>query len=116
MQATRRGHSIRSQCDALEELRTNGMPLIALSSSRRDAAGFGAALVAALRRMGYETVRQHGSHVRVTTQQGSEHHEVIPLHVPIRAKTLSSILKIVARNHGIRVEELRPAGHRRERR
>ena len=66
----------------------------------------GAALVAALRRMGYERVRQRGSHVRVTTQQGGEHHEVIPLHDPIRAKTLSSILKSVARHHGIGVEEL----------
>ncbi len=66
----------------------------------------GAALVAALRRMGYETVRQRGSHVRVTTQAGGEHHEVVPLHDPIRTKTLSSILKSVARHHGIGVEEL----------
>lgn len=66
----------------------------------------GAAPVAALRRIGYERVRQRGSHVRITTQQGGEHHEVIPLHDPIRAKTLSSILKSVARHHGISVEEL----------
>ena len=66
----------------------------------------GAALVVALRRTGYETVRQRGSHVRITTQQGGEHHEVIPLHDPIRAKTLSSILKSVARHHGIGVGEL----------
>ena len=70
----------------------------------RDVSGI--TLVAALRRMGYERVRQRGSHVRVTTQQGGEHHEVIPLHDPIRAKTLSSILKSVARHHGIGVEEL----------
>lgn len=66
----------------------------------------GATLVVALRRLGYEKVRQRGSHVRVTTQQGGEHHEVIPLHNPIRAKTLSSVLKSVARHHGIDVEEL----------
>ena len=66
----------------------------------------GTALVAALRRLGYQRVRQRGSHMRVTTQQGGEHHEVIPLHDPIRAKTLSSILKSVARHHGIGVEEL----------
>ena len=66
----------------------------------------GAALVAALRRMGYEKVRQRGSHVRVTTQAGGEHHEVVPLHNPIRARTLSSILKSIARHHGIGVEEL----------
>ena len=66
----------------------------------------GAALVVALRRLGYEKVRQRGSHVRVTTQEGGEHHEVIPLHNPIRAKTLSSVLKSVARHHDIDVEEL----------
>ena len=66
----------------------------------------GATLVAALRRLGYETVRQRGSHVRMTTQEGGEHHEVIPLHDPIRTKTLSSILKSVARHHGIGVREL----------
>ncbi len=66
----------------------------------------GGALVAALRRLGYERIRQRGSHVRITTQECGEHHEVIPLHNPIRAKTLSSILKSVARHHGIDVEEL----------
>ena len=66
----------------------------------------GAALIAALRRIGYEKVRQRGSHVRITTLTGGEHHEVIPLHDPIRAKTLSSILKSISRHHGIEVEEL----------
>ena len=51
-------------------------------------------------------MRQRGSHVRVTTRTGGEHHEVIPLHDPIKAKTLSSILKSIARHHGIGVEEL----------
>ena len=46
----------------------------------------GAALVTALRRLGYEKVRQCGSHVRITTQEGGEHHEVIPLHNPVRAR------------------------------
>ena len=66
----------------------------------------GAVLVAALRRLGYEKARQRGSHVRVTTREGGEHHEVIPLHNPIRARTLSSILKSIARHHGIGVQEL----------
>ncbi len=51
-------------------------------------------------------MRQRGSHVRVMTREGGEHHEVIPLHDPIRPKTLSSILKSVARHRGIGVEEL----------
>ena len=66
----------------------------------------GATLQAALRRLGYDTVRQRGSHVRITTQVKGEHHEVIPLHRPIRAKTLSSILKSVGRHHEMTVEEL----------
>ena len=66
----------------------------------------GTALLAALRRLGYERVRQRGSHVRITTQECGEHHEVIPLHDPIRTKTLSSILKSVARHHGMGVPEL----------
>ena len=66
----------------------------------------GARLQASLRGLGYETVRQRGSHVRITTQVNGEHHEVIPLHTPIRAKTLSSILKSVARHHEMTVEEL----------
>ena len=66
----------------------------------------GARLQALLRRLGYDAVRQRGSHVRITTQVNGEHHEVIPLHDPVRAKTLSSILKSVARHHGMTVEEL----------
>ena len=66
----------------------------------------GSALLASLRRLGYEAVRQRGSHVRVTTQINGEHHEVIPLHRPVRAKTLSSILKSIARHHDMTVEEL----------
>ena len=42
----------------------------------------------------------------MTTQVGGEHHEVIPDHNPIRVKTLSSILKSVARHHGMTVEGL----------
>ena len=66
----------------------------------------GAKLQASLQRLGYQAVRQRGSHVRMTTQEGGEHHEVIPLHNPIRAKTLSSILKSVAQHHDMSVEDL----------
>ena len=66
----------------------------------------GARLQAARRRLGYEKVCQRGSHVRMTTQVNGEHHEVIPLHNPIRVKTMSSILKSIARHQGMSVEEL----------
>lgn len=57
----------------------------------------GNTLLAALRRMGYEPVRQRGSHVRNTTHRCGEHHEVIPLHNPIRARTLSGFPKSIAK-------------------
>ena len=65
-----------------------------------------ATLQASLQRLGYEVVRQRGSHVRITTQVNGEHHEVIPQHNPIRVKTLSNILKSIARHHGMSIEEL----------
>ena len=37
-------------------------------------------LVKALHKLGYQVNRQRGSHVRVTTQQGGENHEVVPNH------------------------------------
>ena len=66
----------------------------------------GAALRASLRRLGYEAVRQRGSHVRITTRVNGEHHEVVPQHDPIKAKTLLSILKSVAQHHEMSVDEL----------
>ena len=66
----------------------------------------GPRLQAALRRLGYEAVRRRGSHVRLTTQVNGEHHEVIPLHNPIRAKTLSGILRSIALHHELSVEQL----------
>lgn len=66
----------------------------------------GADLQKALRRLGYEATRQRGSHVRITTQVNGEHHKVIPQHRPIKTKTLSSILKSIAKHHNLSVEEL----------
>ena len=66
----------------------------------------GIQLEKALREFGYTATRQKGSHMRVTTQQGGEHHEVIPDHNPIKVGTLSSILKSIAAHHKITIEEL----------
>jgi len=66
----------------------------------------GSELVKALRKLGYQVTRQKGSHIRVTTQQDGEHHEVVPNHNPIRPGTLSSILKSIAGHHRVTVEEL----------
>jgi predicted RNA binding protein YcfA (HicA-like mRNA interferase family) len=67
---------------------------------------YGADLVKALRAYGYETSRQKGSHVRVTTQINGTHHEVIPAHKPIKPGTLSSILKSVAQHHQMTTAQL----------
>ena len=66
----------------------------------------GRQLARALGVLGYAVTRQRGSHLRVTTQCGGEHHEVIPAHDPIKTGTLSGILKSVAAHHGMAVDEL----------
>ena len=63
-------------------------------------------LAKALRVLGYEITRQKGSHLRITTQVGGEHHEVIPAHRPIKPGTLASILKSVAAHHRMTTQEL----------
>jgi len=66
----------------------------------------GAELAKALRKLGYVITRQTGSHLRVTTQEGGEHHVVIPNHSPIKIGTLRSILRNVAAHHRMAVSEL----------
>ena len=44
------------------------------------------------RTFGYEFTRQVGSHRRVTTLVGGQHHLTIPQHDPIRVGTLRTIL------------------------
>ncbi|MGH7654695.1 MAG: type II toxin-antitoxin system HicA family toxin [Gemmatimonadaceae bacterium] len=53
-------------------------------------------LARALRRYGYAVTRETGSHMRLTTQQGGEHHVTIPDHVSLRVGTLAGILVDVA--------------------
>ena len=53
-------------------------------------------LVLALGRLGYEVTRQTGSHLRLTTARGGEHHLTIPNHKPLKVGTLSAILNDVA--------------------
>jgi predicted RNA binding protein YcfA (HicA-like mRNA interferase family) len=53
----------------------------------------GPQLVKALKKLGYERVRQEGSHIRLSTQQNSEHHVTVPNHAPIRVGTFSCISK-----------------------
>jgi predicted RNA binding protein YcfA (HicA-like mRNA interferase family) len=63
-------------------------------------------LVRALRVLGYERIRQYGSHIRLTTQLDGEFHVTVPEHHPIKIGTFRSILKLVAAHHNLTVEEL----------
>ena len=57
----------------------------------------GASLASLLRSYGYETTRQTGSHLRLTsTFKGHEHHISIPRHKALKVGTLSSIVSDVA--------------------
>ena len=67
----------------------------------------GSDLVAALKVLGYQTVRQAGSHLRFTTQLNGIHHVTVPAHRPIKTGTLlGGILKPVAAHQKISVDEL----------
>ncbi len=70
----------------------------------RDISGRG--LAKGLSRFGYAATRQTGSHIRLTTTEGGEHHETIPDHAALRVGTLSSILNDVFEHHGMTREEL----------
>ena len=66
----------------------------------------GAELARALRHLGYETQRQTGSHIQMTTQRSGEHHVSIPNHRPLKVSLLHGVLKDVAEHHGLTVEAL----------
>jgi predicted RNA binding protein YcfA (HicA-like mRNA interferase family) len=54
-------------------------------------------LIRLLRRYGYESTRQVGSHIRLQSRlRGYVHHVTIPDHKALRLGTLSSILSDVA--------------------
>lgn len=59
----------------------------------------GPSLVKKLTKVGYEVVRQNGSHIRLSRfSENSEHHLTIPNHDPIKVGLLSKILSDVAKN------------------
>ena len=66
----------------------------------------GEALAQILKQLGYKTIRQTGSHIRLTTQQNGEHHSTIPNHSPIKIGTLNAILRDIATHFGLTRDEL----------
>lgn len=63
-------------------------------------------LVRALSRLGYVTMRQEGSHVRLTTREGGENHLTIPMHDPIKPGTLNSIIRSASAHAGLSRDEV----------
>ncbi|OGO40060.1 MAG: hypothetical protein A2Z03_09950 [Chloroflexi bacterium RBG_16_56_8] len=55
-------------------------------------------LAVLFRKFGYTVTRQTGSHMRLTTQEGGEHHITIPRHKALRVGTLNGILTDVAQH------------------
>lgn len=63
-------------------------------------------LIKALHRIGYRTVRQSGSHIRLQTDHPKPHALTIPNHSPLKLGTLSSILAEVAVQRNLSREAL----------
>ncbi|MBH8562954.1 type II toxin-antitoxin system HicA family toxin [Nostoc sp. CENA67] len=63
-------------------------------------------LIKALTKLGYETTRQTGSYIHLTTQENGEHHLTIPAHDPIKRGTLNAILRDIASHFDLEREDL----------
>jgi predicted RNA binding protein YcfA (HicA-like mRNA interferase family) len=70
----------------------------------RDLAG--ADLAKALGKVGYVVTRQTGSHLRLTTDQPSQHHVTVPAHDPLKLGTLAAIVTDVAQHLKLERDEL----------
>jgi predicted RNA binding protein YcfA (HicA-like mRNA interferase family) len=66
----------------------------------------GERLIAILGRLGYERVRQKGSHVRLRHEGPPAHSVTIPLHDNLKAGTLHGILSEVAVMRSMPLEDL----------
>jgi predicted RNA binding protein YcfA (HicA-like mRNA interferase family) len=63
-------------------------------------------LVRALQHLGYEAVRQKGSHVRLRHEGPPAHSVTIPLHNQMKTGTLHGILSEVAQMRSVSIETL----------
>jgi predicted RNA binding protein YcfA (HicA-like mRNA interferase family) len=66
----------------------------------------GQELARALAVLGYRITRQTGSHLRLTTLEGGEHHITIPRHSSLRVGTLAAILADVAQHFAMSRDQL----------
>jgi predicted RNA binding protein YcfA (HicA-like mRNA interferase family) len=63
-------------------------------------------LIRVLQNLGYEVVRQKGSHVRLRHSDPPVHLITVPLHNPLKTGTLHAILSEVSRVLSVSVESL----------
>ena len=63
-------------------------------------------LIRALRHLGYEVIRQKGSHIRLRNEGPPAHTVTVPLHNPLKTGTLHGILAEVAHMRSITVESI----------
>ncbi len=63
-------------------------------------------LAKALADLGYRVTRQTGSHLRLTTLEGGEHHITIPRHAALRVGTLAGLLGEVSQHFALTREDL----------
>ncbi len=66
----------------------------------------GEMLASKLGALGYQRVRQTGSHLILTTQECGEYHLSVPRHKQLQAGTLSRLLKEAAAHHGLTPEQV----------
>ena len=66
----------------------------------------GSELVKILKRYGYNTIHQTGSHIIIRTQEKGEHTLSVPNHKPLKVGTLDSILGGIAEHFEIKKEEV----------
>jgi predicted RNA binding protein YcfA (HicA-like mRNA interferase family) len=66
----------------------------------------GADLAKLLRRFGYSVTRQTGSHLRLTTSDGGQHHLTVPNHKSLKVGTLARIMSDVAEHFQVTRDEL----------
>lgn len=66
----------------------------------------GADLAKLFEAFGYAVTRQKGSHLRLTTHEGGEHHLTVPNHDALRPGTRAGVLKNVADHAGVTRESI----------
>jgi predicted RNA binding protein YcfA (HicA-like mRNA interferase family) len=66
----------------------------------------GRELAKALSRLDYRIDHQTGSHIRLTTHRGGEHHVTVPAHDPLKVGMLNAILREVGSHARLPREDL----------